>query len=80
MSCFVVAPPSRRHGIASALLDRVIQDAPARGATWVEGYPHVTPEANDAGHFGGPRGMYEARGFEPVLAGERRRVLRLRVG
>jgi GNAT superfamily N-acetyltransferase len=29
---FVVAPPFRRHGGASALLDRVIADASARGA------------------------------------------------
>jgi len=31
VSCFVIAPPFRRHGMASALLDRVIADAPARG-------------------------------------------------
>jgi GNAT superfamily N-acetyltransferase len=80
VSCFVVAPPYRRHGIASALLDRVIADAPARGAAWVEGYPHVAPEANDAGHFRGPRSIYEERGFEPVVADEGRAVLRLQVG
>ena len=32
VSCFVIAPPFRRHGIASALLGRVIADAAARGA------------------------------------------------
>jgi GNAT superfamily N-acetyltransferase len=80
ISCFVVAPPYRRHGVASALLDRVIADAPARGATWVEGYPHLSPEANDAGHFRGPHGMYEARDFEQVVVGERDSVWRLRVG
>src|SRR5262245_27418050 len=64
VSCFVIAPPFRRHGIASALLDRVIADASARGAAWIEGYPHNTPDASDASHFRGPRSIYDARGFE----------------
>ena len=66
VSCFVIAPPFRRHGIASALLDRVIADASARGASWIEGYPHNKPEKSDAGHFRGPRSMYDARGFEAI--------------
>jgi len=43
ISCFVIAPPFRRHGVASALLDRVIAEASARGALWVEGYPTSNP-------------------------------------
>lgn len=80
VSCFVVAPPFRRHGVAAALLDRVIADAVARGAAWIEAYPHLTPEDGDAGHFRGPRGMFEARGFEPAARTERIAVLRRRVG
>jgi GNAT superfamily N-acetyltransferase len=76
VSCFVVAPPFRRHGIAAALLDRVIADAPTRGASWIEGYPHNEPEPNDAGHFRGPRAMYEARDFQPVERLERFTVMR----
>src|SRR6185436_11708209 len=76
VSCFIVAPPFRRHGIASALLDRVIADAPARGASWIEGYPRNKPEENDANHFRGPRSMYDARGFEPVQVRERDTVMR----
>ena len=76
VSCFVVAPPFRRHGIAAALLDRVIADAAARSASWIEGYPHNTPEDNDAGHFRGPRSMYDARGFEPIEVRERDTVMR----
>lgn len=79
VSCFVIAPPYRRHGIASALLDRVIADAAERGAGWVEAYPHNTPEQNDAGHFRGPRSLYETRGFEPTVVRERYTVLRLAV-
>jgi len=77
VSCFLVAPPFRRHGVASALLDRVIADAPARGAAWIEGYPLNTPEGSDAGHFRGPRSMYDARGFEPIEVRERDTVVRL---
>ena len=80
VSCFVIAPPFRRHRIASALLDRVIADAPARGASWIEGYPHNAPEASDAGHFRGPRSMYEARGFVPIAVREHDTVVRLAVG
>jgi GNAT superfamily N-acetyltransferase len=76
VSCFVIAPPFRRHGVAAALLDRVIADAPARGAAWIEGYPFNKPEPNDAGHFRGPRSMYDARGFEPIEVRERDTVMR----
>ena len=77
VSCFVIAPPFRRHGIASALLDRVIADAAGRGAAWIEAYPHNTPAAGDAGHFRGQRSMYDARGFEPVEVREHDTVVRL---
>ena len=80
VSCFVIAPPFRRHGIASALLDRVIADASARGAAWIEGYPLNKPEESDAGHFRGPRSMYDARGFEPIKVRERDTVEAARVG
>jgi GNAT superfamily N-acetyltransferase len=76
VSCFVIAPPFRRHGVASALLDRVIADASSRGASWIEGYPRNEPQANDAGHFRGPRSMYDARGFEPVEVRENYTVMR----
>jgi GNAT superfamily N-acetyltransferase len=80
VSCFVVAPPYRRHGVASALLDRVIADASARGAVAIEAYPHDAPDATDGGHYRGPRGMFEARGFEAVVRGERDTVMRRSVG
>jgi len=80
VSCFIIAPPFRRHGIASALLDRVIADAAARGASWIEGYPRNEPDASDAGHFRGPRSLYDARGFEVVEVRERDTVMRRPVG
>jgi GNAT superfamily N-acetyltransferase len=76
VSCFVIAPPFRRHGIASALLDRVIADASARGGAWIEAYPHNGPDENDAAHFRGPLSMYIARGFVPIEVRERDTVMR----
>lgn len=80
VSCYIVAPPYRRHGIASRLLNRVIQDAPDRRAGWIEAYPFNDPEDTDAHNFRGPRSMYEERGFEPVEVRERDTILRLKVG
>jgi GNAT superfamily N-acetyltransferase/predicted small metal-binding protein len=77
VSCFVIAPPFRRHHIASALLDRVIADAPARGASWIEGYPLNDPdEAENQHHYRGPRSMYEVRRFDPIDVRERDTVMR----
>jgi GNAT superfamily N-acetyltransferase len=75
VSCFIIAPPYRRHGIGAMLLDRVIADAADRGAQWIEGYPHNVPDG-DAGHFRGPRHLYDARGFEPVEQREHDTVMR----
>ncbi|MET0413797.1 MAG: GNAT family N-acetyltransferase [Polyangiaceae bacterium] len=80
VSCFVIAPPFRRHGVAAALLERVIADASARGAAWIEAYPHNEPRPSDAGHFRGPRAMYEARGFRPVEVKTGYTVMRRAVG
>lgn len=76
VSCFVIAPPYRRHGVAAALLDAVIAHAPARGAAFVEAYPRNEPEKGDAPHFRGPRSLYDARGFTAVEVRERDTVMR----
>ena len=80
VSCFVIAPPFRRHGVAAALLDRVIADVTRRGASWVEAYPHNKPSGSDASHFRGPRSMYEERGFQPIEVREPYTVMRRSVG
>lgn len=76
VSCFIIAPPYRRHRIASILLDRVIEDAPGRGATWIEGYPFNETAGSDNGNFRGPVSMYQAREFEVVEVRERDTVVR----
>ena len=76
VSCFIIAPPYRRHGIAGALLDRVIADAAGRGAAWIEGYPKNAPDASDTSYFRGPRALFDARGFEAVEKTEHYAVVR----
>lgn len=79
VSCFAVAPPYRDHGLAGALLDRVIEDAADRGAEWVEAYPFNKGSAPQI-NFRGPTSMYLERGFEPVEVRERDTVMRRKVG
>ncbi len=77
IGCFVIAPPYRRHGLAGILLDRVIADAPARGAAWIEGFPRLGPsEDGDAGYFRGPMDLFQSKGFEPVATREHHTVVR----
>jgi GNAT superfamily N-acetyltransferase len=76
VSCFVIAPPYRRHGLAGHLLDRVLDDAPGRGARWVEAYPFVAARAGGDADFRGPRSLYDERGFEAVEERERYTVVR----
>lgn len=77
VSCFVIAPPFRKHGVALRLLDRVIEDAASLGASWIEAYPHNERNEPGASHFfRGPRSMYDARGFEPIETRERETVVR----
>lgn len=82
VSCFVIAPPYRRHGVARELLDRVVADAAGRGAKWVEAYPAAgSPDAGsfpsaEGHHFRGPQSMYEAAGFEKVAEDGHKLVVR----
>lgn len=76
VSCFVIAPPFRRHGIAGRLLDRVVADAAGRGAAAVEAYPFVATRPDNDSNFRGSRSLYEARGFEAVEERERYTVMR----
>jgi GNAT superfamily N-acetyltransferase len=76
ISCFVIAPPYRRHGLAAKLLERVLADAPKRGVAWVEAYPVKDAREDDAGNFRGPTSMYDDNGFEVVEDRDRYVVVR----
>ena len=78
VSCFNVAAPFRGHGIQAALLDRVIADGPARGATRIEAYPAAAPSPNDVeGAFRGSIALFESRGFTVIKELGNYRVVRL---
>lgn len=79
VACFVIAPPYRRHGLAMALLQRLLDDAPGRGAAYVEAYPLSDPTEADAGNFRGHPAMFTAQGFEVVEVRERDTVMRRRL-
>ena len=79
VSCFVIAPPYRRHGIAGMLLDRVLADAPGRGVQAVEAYPFVATREDNDSNFRGSRSLYEARGFQVADERERYMVMRRKV-
>ncbi len=78
ISCFVVAPPYRNHGLARALMERVLADAAERGVDWVEGYPFNDNPQHDGDGFRGPRRLYDSCGFEPVEIRDRDTVVRRR--
>ena len=64
--CFEIAPGYREMGIASALIERVCQDAKARGYAAAEGYAVLSDRRNDF-DFHGPVRLYEKAGFAEVM-------------
>lgn len=63
--CFEIAPSHRGMGVASALLDRVCEDAKKDGYDKVEVYP-VARQDYEPLDFTGPVHMYEKAGFVRV--------------
>ncbi len=60
--CFVIAPEWRRKGIATRLLQYVLQDCKSRGFELVEAYPCRSGKT-DAVQYHGPEAMYRKAGF-----------------
>lgn len=79
VSCFNIAPPYQGHKLSAALLDRVIADAPARGAKVIEAYPRAEGGPPGQGAFRGARRLYESRGFEYLMTLAGLDVVRLQV-
>lgn len=63
--CFVIAPPYRRHGLASRLLAEACRSFSRRGIRLAEAYPLKDPR-DDATAYRGPLALYLEAGFEPV--------------
>jgi GNAT superfamily N-acetyltransferase len=63
--CFEIAPDFRGKGVATALLQRVLDDAKAEGYTAVDGFP-VAREERYEWDCAGPVRLYEKAGFVKV--------------
>ena len=79
VSCFAIAAPFRGHGLQAQLLDRVIADAPGRGATRIEAYPRTELGPDGGGRFRGSLELFEARGFTVVKDLGATKVMRLQL-
>ncbi len=77
--CYVVDARFRRQGIARALLRRACADARENGYAYAEAYPRIL-EQTDAGHYRGPKSLYEGEGFKVYRGLEKSLVMRLRLG
>ncbi len=63
--CFEIAPAYRGKGVATALLNQVVNDAEAEGYAAVEGFPRVR-DKRDEWDYSGPVRLYEKAGFRKV--------------
>jgi len=64
--CFAIAPSARRQGVATRLLQRVMDDAIEEGFDAIEAYPYKE-SSHLSSDFGGHVEMYEKAGFSMVL-------------
>lgn len=73
--CFTVAPEMRGKGVATALLEKVIEDARIDGYDYIEAYPNK--EYTDMYYnYVGPINLYKKLGFEAYTETKWRLVLR----
>lgn len=63
--CFEIAPDYRGKGVATALLNRVCEDARSEGFDTVEGYPQLQ-DHREIFDFTGPVRLYDKAGFVKV--------------
>jgi GNAT superfamily N-acetyltransferase len=73
--CFVIAPPYRRQGVASRLLNAACDGLRTQGLTIAEAYPH-RGAGSDAVAYHGPLQMYLDAGFTVYRENERNTVVR----
>ena len=73
--CFEIAPVYRGTGIASALIDRVCNDARSEGYMAVEGYPKLSDNRNIF-DYQGPVRLYQKAGFTEAARGNEQVVMR----
>lgn len=75
--CFTISPFHRRQGIATKLLQAVIEGAKGK-YDFIEAYP-LKGEQSAAMHYHGPLAMYEAAGFKTVGETEKYYIVRRKI-
>jgi ribosomal protein S18 acetylase RimI-like enzyme len=64
ITCFVIAKPHRRSGVATSLLRAACEGLKAQGLQIAEAMPMAEASTDAQNHFG-PLSMYLAAGFQP---------------
>jgi GNAT superfamily N-acetyltransferase len=75
IACFEIAPEFRGKGVATALLQRVVDDAKDEGYIAVEGYPRKRAERYEW-DFTGPARLYEKVGFAAITGQDGNVIMR----
>lgn len=76
--CFTVAPEMRGKGVATALLNHVIEDAENEGYEYIEAYPNKE-ETDMYYNYVGPFDLYKKLGFDIYAETKWRLILRKRL-
>ncbi|NDJ77331.1 MAG: GNAT family N-acetyltransferase [Chloroflexi bacterium] len=80
ITCFLIAPDFRGRGVASFLLDAVLNDLEQRGVQRVEAFPKRGGNLDEYDLWNGPEAMFLAAGFVVVDDDPARPVLALELG
>lgn len=75
VTCFEIAPGSRRRGAASFLLGEVLADLARRGVERVQAFPRRGAGEEEGRLWTGPEGMYARAGFRVVREDPHRPVM-----
>jgi GNAT superfamily N-acetyltransferase len=77
LTCFLVAPDARRHGLARQLLAATLEDLRRRGVRRVQAFPRRGRDLPPEEMWRGPEAMFLEAGFAVVRDDPRRPVLSL---
>ena len=77
VTCFLIAPSHRRQGLASYMLDEVVEDLRHSGVNRIEAFPRRGSELDEFELWNGPEALFLRAGFEVVVEDPARPVLAL---
>jgi len=77
LTCFLMAPPFRRRGLATDLLSEVVRDLRRRGVPRVQAFPKRGQNLEPDDLWTGPESVFLSAGFAVLRSDSRRPVLEL---